>query len=221
MDVETKVERPAPMRIRGKKIKRDNDPSKGATYAMLDDTMSSISVHYFASNIGGRRKRATAEDDDSVVIGRHTTGRNQVNPHGRKGGDEDEGDGTGSVVRDVRGSRDIWGVRRIRTERGWDDDPGEDNEEPDEDFAEDLFRFIKTLPQPWTSRKVYLAAALKFCGTNECVLQSHVNTMLVTMRKTAQSILKDSAERGSPIEGSRAAIIHISMDLVNEFTGAV
>jgi len=170
---------------------------------------------------GVRRKRATVENDDSVVIGRQHTGRNQVNPHGRKGGDEDEGDGTGSVVRDVRGSRDIWGVRRIRTERGWDDDLGEDNEEPDEDFAEDLFRFIKTLPQPWTSRKVYLAAALKFRGTNECVLQSHVNTMLVTMRKTAQSILKNSAERGAPIEGSRAAIIHISMDSVNEFTGAV
>jgi len=45
MDIETKVERSAPMRIGGKKIKRDNDPSKGATYAMLDDTMSSISVH--------------------------------------------------------------------------------------------------------------------------------------------------------------------------------
>jgi len=188
---------------------------------MLDDTMSSISVRSSASNVGVRRKRATAEDDDSVVIGRKHTGRNQVNPHGRKGGDEDEGDGTGSVVRDVRGSRDIWGVRRIRTERGWDEDVGEDNEEPDEDFAEDLFRFVKTLPQPWTARKVYLAAALKFGGTNECVLQSHVNTMLVTMCKTAQSILKESAERGAPIVGSRAAIIHFSMDSVNEFTGAV
>jgi len=103
MDVETKVERPAKMRIGGKKIKRDN-----ATYAMLDDTMSSISVHFSASNVGGRRKRATAEDDDSVVIGRQHTGRNQFNPHGHKGGDEDEGDGTGSVVRDVRGSRDIF-----------------------------------------------------------------------------------------------------------------
>jgi len=221
MDTEAHVERPAPMRIGGKKIKRDDDPAKGATYAMLDDTMSSISVHSSASNIGGRRKRATAEEEDSVVIGRQHTGRNQVNPHGRKGGDEDVGDGTGSVVRDVRGSRDIWGVRRIRTDRGWDDDLGEDNEEPDEDFAEDLFRFIKTLPQPWTARKVYLAAALKFRGTNECVLQSHVNTMLVAMRKTAQSILKDSAERGTPLVGSRAAVIHISMDSVNEFTGAV
>jgi len=48
-----------------------------------------------------------------------------------------------------------------------------------------------------------------------------VNTMLVAMRKTAQSILKDSAERGKPIEGDRAAIIHLSMDSVNEFTGAV
>jgi len=68
---------------------------------------------------------------------------------------------------------------------------------------------------------VYLAAALKFRGTKECVLQSHVNTMLVTMRKTAQSILKESAERGTPIVGSRAAIINLSMDSVNEFTGAV
>jgi len=168
-----------------------------------------------------RRKRATAEDDDSIVIGRHHTGRNQINPHERKGGEEEEGDGTGSVVRDVGGSRDVWGVRKIRTERGWDDDLGEDNEEPDEDFAEDLFRFIKTLPQPWTSKKVYLAAADKFRGTNECVLQSHVNTMLVTMGKTAQCIFKDSAESGNPIAGSRAATIHINMDTVNEFTGAV
>jgi len=209
------------MRIRGKKLKRDNDPSKGATYALLDDTMSSISAHSSVSNTGLRRKRATGEDDDSVVIGRHHTGRNQVNPHGRRGGENDDGDGTGSVVRDVRGSRDIWGIRRIRAERGWDDDLGEDNEEPDEDFAKDLFRFIKTLPQPWTSKKVYLAAALKFPGENECVLQSQVNTMLVTMRKTAQSIRKDSAERGAPIEGRRAAIIQISMDSVNEFIGAV
>jgi len=221
MDIDVKRERPIPMRIGGKKIKRDDDSAKGATYAMLDDTMSSISVHSSASNVGGRRKKATAEDDDSVVIGRRHTKRNQVNPHGRKGREEDKGDGTGSVVRDVRGSRDIWGVRRIRTERGWNDDLGKDNEEPDEDFAKDLFHFIKTLPQPWTSRKVYLAAALKFRGTNECVLQSHVNIMLVTMRKTAQSILKDSAERGAPIAGSRAAIMHINMDSVNEFTGAV
>jgi len=208
------------MSISGKKIKRDNDPSKGATDALMDGTMSSISVHSSVSNTGVRRKRATAEDDDSVFIGRHHTGRNQINPHGRRG-KEGDGNGTGLVVRDVIESRDIWGVRRIRTEKGWDDDLGEDNEEPDEDFAEDLFRFIKKLPQPWTSRKVYLAAALKFRGTNECVLQSHVNTMLVTMRKTTQSILKDSAERGAPIEGSRAAIIHIIMDSVNEFTGAV
>jgi len=187
----------------------------------MDDTMSSISVHSSVSNTGLRRKRATGEEDDSVVVGRHHTRRNQVNPHGRRGGENDDEDGTGSVVRDVRGSRDIWGVRRIRTERGWDDDLGEDNEVPDEDFAEDLFHFIKTLPQLWTSRKVYLAAALKFRGTNECVLQSHVNTMLVTMRNTAQSILKGSAERGAPIVGSRAAIIHLSMDSVNEFTGAV
>jgi len=209
------------MRIGGKKIKRDNDPFKGATYALMDDTMSSISVHSSVSNDGVRRKRATADDDDSVVIGRHHTGRNQINSHGRKGREEDEGHGTGLVVRDVRGSRDIWRVRRIRTERGWDDDVGEDKEEPDEDFAEDLFRFIKTLPQPWTSWKVYLAAALKFRGTNECVLQSDVNTMLLTMRNTAQSILKDSAEKGAPIEGSRAAVIHISMDSVNEFISAV
>jgi len=202
MDVELKSERAAPMRIGGKKIKRDNDPSKGSTYAMLDETMSSISDHSSVNNSGVRRKRATAEDDDSVVIGRDHTGRNQINPHGRRGGEEDEGDGTGSVVRDDRASRYIWGVRRIRTERGWDDALGEDNEEPEEDFAEDLFRFIKTLPQPWTSRKVYLAAALKFKGTNECVLQSHLNTMLVTMRKTAQCILKDSAESGTLIAGS-------------------
>jgi len=45
--------------------------------------------------------------------------------------------------------------------------------------------------------------------------------MLITMRKTAQSILKDSAEKGAPIEGRRVAVIHISMDSVNEFTGAV
>jgi len=221
MDVELKSERAAPMGIGGKKIKRDNDPSKGATYAMLDETMSSISDQSSVSNSGVRRKRATAEDDDFVVIGRHHTGRNQINPHGRRGGEEDEGEGTGSVVRDVRGSRDIWGVRRIRTERGWDDDLGEDNEKPDEDFAEDLFRFIKTLSKPWTSRKVYLTAAPKFRGTNECVLQSHVNTMLVTMRKTAQCILRDSAEGGTPIAGSQAATIHINMDTVNEFTGAV
>jgi len=138
MDIEQKSDRSAPMRIGGKKIKGDNDPSKGPTYAMMDDIMLSISEHSSVSNTGVRRKRATAEDDDSVIIGRHHTGRNQINPHGRKGGDEDEGDGTGSVVRDVRGSMDIWGVRRIRTERGWDDDLGEDNEEPDEDFAEDL-----------------------------------------------------------------------------------
>jgi len=221
MDLELKTKRSAPMRIGGKKLKRDSDPFKGATYALMDDTMSSISEHSSVSNTRATRKRATAEDDDSVVIGRHHIGRNQVNPHGRRGGKNDDEDGTGSVVRDVRGSRDIWGVRRIRTERGWDDDVGEDNEEPDEDFAENFFRFIKTLPQPSTSRKVYLAAALKFHGTNECILQSHVNTMLVTMRKTAQSILKDRAERGAPLEGSRAAIIHISMDSVNEFTGAV
>jgi len=60
-----------------------------------DDTMSSIRVHSSASNVGARRKRATAEDDDSVVIGRRHTGRNQINPHGRKGGDADEDDGTG------------------------------------------------------------------------------------------------------------------------------
>jgi len=107
MDIDVKSERPIPMRIGGKKIKRDDDPAKGATYAMLDDTMSSISVHSSASNVRGRRKRATAEDDDSLVIGRRHRGRNQVNPHGRKGGEEDEGDGTGSVVRDVKGSRDI------------------------------------------------------------------------------------------------------------------
>jgi len=99
------------MRIGGKKIKRDNDPSKGATYALMDDTMSSISEHSSVSHTGARRKRATVGDDDSVIIGRHHTGRNQINPHGRKGGDEDEGDSTGSVVRDVRGSRDIWRVR--------------------------------------------------------------------------------------------------------------
>jgi len=115
MDIEEKVERPALMRTGGKKIKRDNDLAKGATYAMLDDTMSSISIHSSASNVKGRRKRATIEDDDSVIIGRQQ-GRNQVNPNGREGGDDDEGDGTGSVVRDVRGSRDIWGIRRIRTE---------------------------------------------------------------------------------------------------------
>jgi len=125
------------------------------------------------------------------------------------------------VVRDVRGSRDIWGVRRIRTERGWDDDLGEDNEEPDEDFPEDLFRFVKSLPKPWTSRKVNLATALKFRGTNKCVLQSHVNTMLITTRKMAQCILKDSAESGTPVAGSRAATIHINMVTVNEFIGAV
>jgi len=202
MDVELKPERSASMRIGGKELKRDNDPSKGATYALMDDTMSSISVHSSVSNTGLRRKRGTAEDDDSVVIGRHHTGRNQINPHGQRGGEDDEGDGTGSVVRDSRGSRDIWGVRKIRTERGWDDDLGEDNEEPDEDFAEDLFRFIKTLP-------------------NECVLLSHVNTMLITMRKTSQCILKDSAESGTPVAGSRAATIHINMSTVNEFTGAV
>jgi len=155
MDLDVKPERPAPMRIGGKKLKRDNDPAQGATYALMDDTMSSISVHSSVSNDGGRRKRETGDDDDSVVIGRHHTGRNQINPHGRRGGDV-ERDGTGSVVRDVRGSRDIWGVRRIRTKRGWDDDLGEDNEEPDEDFAEDFFRFIKTLPQPcvpnWSTR---------------------------------------------------------------------
>jgi len=107
MDVEANHNRPAPMRIGGKKIKRDNDPAHGATYALMDDTMSSISVHSLVSNAGLRRKRATADDDDLVVIRRHHTGRNQVNPHGRKGGKEDDGDGTGSVVRDVRGSRDI------------------------------------------------------------------------------------------------------------------
>jgi len=32
MDLELKLERSAPMRIGGKKLKRDNDPSKGATY---------------------------------------------------------------------------------------------------------------------------------------------------------------------------------------------
>jgi len=221
MDVELKSERSAPMRIGGKKIKKDNDSSKGATYALMDDTMSSISVHSSVSNTGVRRKRATDEDDDSVVIGRHLTGRNKVNPHGQRGGEEDDGDGTRSVVRDVRGSRDMWGVRRIKTERGWDDDLGEDNEEPDGDFAEDLFRFIKTLPQPWTSRKVYLAAALEFRGTNECLLHSHVNTMLISMRKTAQCIPKDSAESGTPVARCRAATIHINMDTVNEFTGAV
>jgi len=95
MEIDMKGERPLPIRIGGKKIRRDEDPAKGATYAMLDDTMSSISVHSSASNVGMRRKRATAEDDFSVVIGRRPTGRNPVNPHGRKGGDEDEGDGTG------------------------------------------------------------------------------------------------------------------------------
>jgi len=109
MDVELKAERAAPMRIGGKKIKRDNDPSKGATYAMLDETMSSISDRSSVSNSGMRQKRATAEDEDSVVIGRHHTGRNKINPHGRRGGEEDDGEATGSVVRDVRGSRDIWG----------------------------------------------------------------------------------------------------------------
>jgi len=98
MDVELKAERSAPMKIGGKKIKRDNDPSKGATYPMLDDTMSSISVHSSVSNAGVRRKRATADDDDSVVIGRHHTGRNQINPHGRRDAEEvGDGDGTGSV----------------------------------------------------------------------------------------------------------------------------
>jgi len=79
MDLELKPERSAPMRIGGKKLKRDNDPSKGATYALMDDTMSSISVHSSVSNTGLRRKRATGEDDDSMMIGRHHTGRNQVN----------------------------------------------------------------------------------------------------------------------------------------------
>jgi len=112
-------------------------------------------------------------------------------------------------------------VRRSRTERGWDEDLGEDNEEPDDDFAEDLFHFIKSLPQPWTSRKVSLAAALKFRGTNECVLRSHIKTMQITMWKTAQCILKDSTEGSAPIESSRAAIIHIKMDSVNQFTSGV
>jgi len=68
---------------------------------------------------------------------------------------------------------------------------------------------------------VYLAAKLKFRGTNECALQSHINTMLITMRKTAQSILQDSAESGIPVAGSQAAIIHVNMDFVNQLTGAV
>jgi len=37
MDIDIKIERPAPMRISRKKIKRDDDPAKGATIAMLDD----------------------------------------------------------------------------------------------------------------------------------------------------------------------------------------
>jgi len=77
MDVKLKAERSAPMRIGGKKIKRDNDPSKGATYPMLDDTMSSISVHSSVSNTGARRKRASAEDDDSVVLDATTRGENK------------------------------------------------------------------------------------------------------------------------------------------------
>jgi len=163
----------------------------------------------------------TADDDHSVVIGCRQTGRNQVNPHGRRDGDDGGGDGTGSVVRDVRGSRDIYEVRRIWTEQSWDDDLGEANEEPDEDFVEDLFRLIKATPEPWTTRNLFLAAAVKFCGTNECVLRSHINTMLITMRKTGQCILKNSAESGAPVQGSRAAIIHLNMDTVNQFTGTV
>jgi len=53
------------------------------------------------------------------MIERHHTGRNQINPHGRRDAEEEgDGDGTGSVRRDVGGSRDIWGVRRIRREGG-------------------------------------------------------------------------------------------------------
>jgi len=104
-DVEMKSPRPVPVRFSGKKIKKDCDPAHGATYQMMNDTMSSISVHSSVSNGGLRRKRVVVDDDDSVVIGHEHTGRNQVNPHGRREADDDvEGDGVGNVVRDVRGS---------------------------------------------------------------------------------------------------------------------
>jgi len=117
-DVEMKSPRPAPVRVGGKKIRKACDPSHGATYQMMKDTMSSIRVHSSVSNGRLRRKRVV-DDDDSVVIGRKHTGRNQVNTHGRREADDDGGGaGAGSVVSDVRGSQDIWGIRRIRTEWG-------------------------------------------------------------------------------------------------------
>jgi len=200
----------APVRVARKKISKDQEPEDGATYALIEDSevASSISVGSSVSNTGRGKKRMAA-DDESLEAER-CGGGNRVFPLMRFGPEHEEYTGQGGEPRVVR---------RVRAMDDLEGDDGAMDSELGEDFARDLFHFIQSSPQPWTNQRIFVSAAEgRFRGINECVLKAHISTMLLTMRKTAQHLMNTSVASGTPEASSRAAVIHLNMEAVTQFT---
>jgi len=151
-----------------------------------------------------------AADEGSMEAELRGGGRNRVFPLLRLGPEHDVFTGQG---------KDPRVIRRVRAMEEWEGDEGDRDADLGEDFARDLFQFAQASPQPRTNRRIFVAAAEgRFRGVNECVLRSHISTMLLTMRKTAQHLMNSSVASGTPDASSRAAVIHLNMDVVTQFT---
>jgi len=149
-------------------------------------------------------------DDGSLEAERRGGGGNRVFPLMRFGPEHDVYTGQGGVPRVVK---------RVRAMEDWEGDEGFIDFELGEDFARDLLQFIQLSPQPWTNRRIFVSAAEgRFRKINECVLRAYVSTMLLTMQKTAQHLINTSVASGTSEASSRAAVIHLNIDAVTQFT---
>jgi len=84
----------------------------------------------------------------------------------------------------------------------------------DADLADDIFAFIRRMPQPWTlPRLCRVAATRKFKEVDRMVLQATIAATLLLMRKTAQQ----SVRRGAPKHPNRATAIYLNSNVVDMY----
>jgi len=81
-----------------------------------------------------------------------------------------------------------------------------------EQLACEIYLFVQDLPSPWTTERVMAASGDKFTHLDQCTFKAMVAMVIVSMRNTAQELLKGGMPQGAPMPETVA--VHLDIDQV-------
>jgi len=74
----------------------------------------------------------------------------------------------------------------------------DESDDEDADLSDDVYAFIRRMPQPWTPARMMQVALLEFRNVDRDILRATITAVLTGMKKTAQHIQMASICNGTP-----------------------